>query len=167
MTRRTTEQLLTRLENLKLAFSNSHDKQIQRIQKQLGKIEITEPELLIRLHETLLFLRAYPQSPATLRTTESMLRQFTVRIRQASEREDLGSLDHPELSGIAGRVVVDTFSYYIVRSLVARYKQVEFYWEWFEDDNRLGETWPRFMPLLEEDSFVEANIPYLSWLRSA
>jgi hypothetical protein len=29
------------------------------------------------------------------------------------------------------------------------------------------QTWPRFLPLLEEDAFVEANIPYRSWLQAA
>ena len=32
---------------------------------------------------------------------------------------------------------------------------------------RLAATWPRFMPLLEEDAFVEANVPYVEWLRAA
>ncbi|MGI9068968.1 MAG: hypothetical protein ACR2HX_21510, partial [Pyrinomonadaceae bacterium] len=40
-------------------------------------------------------------------------------------------------------------------------------WDWFEDENRLAEAWPRFMPLLEEDAFVEANMPYQNWLRAA
>ena len=40
-------------------------------------------------------------------------------------------------------------------------------WDWFEDENRLAETWPRFMPLLEEDAAVEANVPYREWLRAA
>ena len=45
--------------------------------------------------------------------------------------------------------------------------QVEIYWEWFESENRLAETWPRFMPLLEEDAQVEANVPYRQWLDAA
>ncbi len=40
-------------------------------------------------------------------------------------------------------------------------------WDWFEDENRLAETWPRFMPLLEEDALVEANVPYDAWLHEA
>jgi hypothetical protein len=31
----------------------------------------------------------------------------------------------------------------------------------------LAATWPRFLPLLEEDALVEANVPYLTWLRTA
>jgi hypothetical protein len=64
--------------------------------------------------------------------------------------------------------VTDTFSFYIVRWLLQRHaSEVTIDWEWFEDENRLGETWPRFMPLLEEDAFVEANVPYRDWLAAA
>ena len=59
----------------------------------------------------------------------------------------------------------DTFSFYIVRWLLQRHSsQVAIDWEWFEDENRLAATWPRFMPLLEEDALVEANVPYREWL---
>src|SRR5262249_16468342 len=40
------------------------------------------------------------------------------------------------------------------------------YWEWFENENRLAETWPQFMPLLDEDT-LEANVPYREWLNKA
>ena len=46
-------------------------------------------------------------------------------------------------------------------------RQIDFYWDWFDNENRLAEMWPRFMPLLEEDTSVEANIPYRDWLREA
>src|SRR5262245_41772432 len=77
-------------------------------------------------------------------------------------------LEHPEISGIAGTSVTDTFSYQIVCWLLQqRRSQIDFYWDWFEDENRLAESWPRFLPLLEEDSFVEAHVPYRDWLRKA
>ena len=162
-------QLLHQLERLKLDFNSRSPKQIERLLRRIERASIPDAESLISLHELLLFLRAYPQSAAIVKKTESLLRDFARRVGEAADREeDLSSLDHPEMSGIDGRDVVDTFSYYVVSGLVARYpRQTEFYWEWFEDENRLGETWPRFMPLLEEDAFVEANIPYRSWLRAA
>jgi len=162
-------QLLKQLDKLKLTFSASSREQIERLLKQLDRESFTDAESLITLHELLLFLRAYPQSATIVNKTESLLRAFSGRIQQATAQdEDLSSLDHPELSGVSGRDVADTFSYYIVSGLAARYpRQVEFYWEWFEDENRLGQTWPRFIPLLEEDAFVEANIPYRSWLQAA
>lgn len=168
MTSRASQQL-QQLERLKVSFDSGSRIQIERSLKQLGQESMTDADSLISLHELLLFLRAYPQSTAIVNKTESLLRGFSQRVREAAElEEDLSSLDHPDRSGIAGRTVIDTFSYFVVRKLAARYpRHVEFYWDWFEDENRLGQTWPRFIPLLEEDAFVEANIPFRSWLRQA
>lgn len=126
---------------------------------------IKDADTLIQYHEQLLFQRAYPENAAMARAAEKELRGFA---RRVSELEDSSRLQHPEVSGIAGTSVTDTFSFYIVRWLLARHAaQVAIDWEWFEDENRLAQTWPRFMPLLEEDTFVEANIPYREWLTAA
>jgi hypothetical protein len=128
--------------------------------------KIRDADTLVRYHERLLFLRAYPQNAAMVREVENELSHFAERV--AALDVDLASLQHPEVSGIAGTSVTDTFSFYIVRWLLQRHAaQVSIDWEWFEDENRLAETWPRFMPLLEEDTFVEANIPYREWLAAA
>jgi hypothetical protein len=127
--------------------------------------KITDADTLIRYHEKLLFQRAYPENAAMVRAAETELRGFADRI---SNLEDSSPLQHPEVSGIAGTSVTDTFSFYIVRWLLEQHaSEVAIDWEWFEDENRLAETWPRFMPLLEEDTFVEANIPYREWLTAA
>ena len=169
MPRDSATQALNQLDQLKLQFGASSTRTIERLLTRLRKQTIDDADTLMRLHETLLFLRAYPQSQRTLQQTELTLRQFPRCIQTAAAVPiDLDALDHPEMSGIAGRMVIDTFSYFIVRDLVRRYpRQVEFHWDWFEDENRIGETWPRFMPLLEEDTFVEANIPYRAWLQGA
>ena len=137
--------------------------------RKLSRQRIHDAETLIRYHELLLFVRAYPQSAAVVRLAEKELRGFQNRLARLNERgADLSSLEHPEVSGIAGLSVTDTFSFYIVRWLMQRYPaQLSIYWKWFEDENRLGETWPRFIPLLAEDTLVEANIPYREWLRKA
>ncbi len=137
--------------------------------RKLSRQKIRDPETLIRYHELLLFVRAYPQSAAVARMADKELRGFARRVELLRERGvDLSSIEHPEVSGIAGSSVTDTFSFYIVRWLMRRYPaQLSIYWEWFEDENRLGETWPRFIPLLAEDTLVEANIPYREWLRRA
>jgi len=128
--------------------------------------KITDIDTLVRYHEELLFLRAYPPSAAVVREVEEELRNFANRV--AALDVDLAPLQHPEVSGIAGTSVTDTFSFYIVRWLLERHTtEVAIDWEWFEDENRLAETWPRFIPLLEEDTFVEANIPYREWLEAA
>ena len=127
---------------------------------------IKDADALIQYHEKLLFQRAYPPNAAAARDAENELRSFASRV--AALDVDLAPLQHPEVSGIAGTSVTDTFSFYIVRWLLKRHAaELAIYWEWFEDENRLAETWPRFIPLLEEDTFVEANIPYREWLDAA
>jgi len=128
--------------------------------------QIKDADTLVRYHEELLFQRAYPHNAAMARAAENELRGFADRVRALDV--DLAPLQHPEVSGIAGTSVTDTFSFYIVRWLLRQHAaQVAIDWEWFEDENRLAETWPRFIPLLEEDTFVEANIPYREWLTAA
>src|SRR5689334_1301212 len=134
--------------------------------RKLSRKKISDIDTLIHYHELLLFVRAYPQNAAMVRDVENELRHFADRV--AALEVDLAPLQHPEVSGIAGTSVTDTFSFYIVRWLLERHAaQLDIDWDWFEDENRLAETWPRFMPLLEEDTFVEANIPYREWLNAA
>ena len=156
---------IDRLDELKNQFTAGTAQRILRLLHQLSRKKIKDSDSLVRYHELLMFLRAYPQNSAIVRATENELRRFAERI---AVLEDSSPLERPEVSGIAGTSVTDTFSFYIVRWLSQRHAaQVAIDWEWFEDENRLAETWPRFMPLLEEDTFVEANIPYREWLAAA
>jgi hypothetical protein len=101
-----------------------------------------------------------------VRAVEKELRSFSARVSALDV--DISPLEHPAVSGIAGTSVTDTFSFYIVRWLLRRRPaEIAIYWEWVEDVNRLAATWPRFMPLLEEDAFAEANVPYREWLAAA
>ena len=135
----------------------------------VARFNVRDPETLVRLHELLLFIRAYPHNAKVLRLTEAQLRTFAGRVSGLRDRNvDVSMLEHPEISGIAGTSVTDTFSFYIVRWLLQHYpRQLSIYWDWFESENRIAETWPRFMPLLEEDASVEANVPYREWLDAA
>lgn len=142
---------------------------MQALLERISRFEVRDPETLVRLHELLLFIRAYPHNAKVLRLTEAQLRAFADRVSALRGRDvDLSMLEHPEISGIAGTSVTDTFSFYVVRWLLQHYpRQLSIYWDWFESENRLAETWPRFMPLLEEDANVEANVPYREWLDAA
>ena len=166
---RSTNQLLKQLAELKQTFGPHDAKKIETTLRRLSRQTIDEADTLIRFHEILLFLRAYPQTSQIVRAVESELRNFSHRVALLrSNGVDLSALDDPEMSGIAGTSVTDTFSYSIVRWLLRRHPtQLAFDWDWFEDQYRLAETWPRFMPLLEDDSSVEANVPYVEWLRAA
>jgi len=161
--------LLDQLDELKSRFGSRERGAIERILSRLSQKKMDDVAALIRFHEILLFLCAYPQGARVRQLAESQLRSFSKRVTALSDAEvDLSAFDNPEISGIAGTAVVDTFTFYIVRWLLKLHPtQVAFDWDWFDDENRLAETWPRFMPLLDEDGFVEANVPYADWLRAA
>jgi hypothetical protein len=164
-----TPRLLDQLDELKTQFTRSGASRIERLIAQLAHKKLNDTDTLFRYHELLLFMRAYAHTASIVRAVESELRGFANRVAFLEQRRiDLEPLQHPEWSGIAGTSVTDTFSFYIVRRLLQLYpSQVAIYWEWFEDENRLAATWPRFMPLLAEDAFVEANVPYREWLAAA
>lgn len=163
-----TSSVLHELEELKRPFGIA-PRQLEQKLRGVAECEIDEAESLIRLHETLLFLRAYPPSTRVLNQVEKILKSFGPRVSHLRESgADLTPLDEVEVSGIAGTSVTSNFSHQIVRWLVAKYpSQVSIDWDWFEEDDRFGATMPRFLPLLEEDAMVEAHVPYRIWLRAA
>jgi hypothetical protein len=164
-----TPSLLDQLDELKTEFSPVAARKVERLLAQLSRKKFIDTDLLVRYHELLLFLRAYPHNAAIVRVVESELRGFANRLAFLEEQEiDVAPLEHPEVSGIAGTSVTDTFSFYIVRRLQQQHpSEIDIYWEWFESENRLAATWPRFIPLLAEDAYVEANVPYREWLAAA
>jgi hypothetical protein len=165
----TLNQLLDQLDTLKIRFGSRETRSLEQILSRIARQKVDDADSLIRLHELLLFICAYPQNAATRRLAGSLLKSFSKQVETLrASGIDLDSLEHPEVSGIAGTSVTDTFSFVIVRWLLRTHlSRVNLYWEWLEDENRLAETWPRFMPLLEDDAAVEANVPYQTWLRSA
>ncbi len=67
-----------------------------------------------------------------------------------------------------GTVIEDRLNYDVSRWLLKRFPgRVDVAWDGYDKQTRLGETLPRFLPLLDDDAYVEADVPYLRWLRSA
>jgi hypothetical protein len=165
----TLDHLLDRLDEFKRRFDERGAAQALKVLAQLEKRQAADADSLIRFHEILLFMRAYPQTARTLRRVEKILYTFARRVRALEQAgTDLSPLEYAEVSGISGTFVEDTYSYQLTRWLVRRHPaRVSLNWEQHEDEYRLAATWPRFLPLLEEDALVEANVPYQDWLRAA
>lgn len=162
------EQLLSNLEESKRTFGGKGAR-TERLLSLLGRRRFPDVDSLIRFHEALLFVRSHPQSVEAFRAADRLLSTFNKRIEQLRSTDaELTPLDYIENSGIAGTTISGAFSYDIVRFLINRHAAtVDADWEAGHKPERLGSTLPRFLPLLYEDSLVEANIPYLSWLRAA
>ena len=169
MSRSPNEQLVEKLNLLKSDFTAQGARSVLALLRKLRQFSIRDAESLVLYHETLLFIRAYPHDGSIVSAVESQLRSLHQRVKFLSELDaDLSPIGHPEISGISGDSVSDTFTFDIVRWLARKFpRQIRLDWDWFEDENRLADAWPRFMPLFEEDTFVEANIPYREWLRLA
>ncbi len=164
--------LLIQLEAAKSRFDFNSAGFITKLLSQLAKLPL-DTEQLIRFHESLLFLRAFPHAPSHVPRVERLLNTFHLRIEKLrATNADMSLFDDFDTSGIAGTAMQDTLSLDVARWLVGRIPQnVEIAWDDYWDDYQAergrGSTWPRFIPLLEEDADVEANIPWPRWLDAA
>ena len=128
-----------------------------------------DAESLIRFHDALLFLRAFPQSRKVIRLTEALLAGIPEQVATLRESgADVDLFDSEQFSGIAGTAISDSFTYEVVRWLAQRYpKDLGVDWDLDEQGRQLGVSLPRVLPLLADDSLVEADTPYLDWMGTA
>jgi hypothetical protein len=167
----TPEELLDRLDKLKRP-AGAHGRALLRSALvEAARREFDTAASLIRFHEILLFLRAYPQSRTLLRQTEKILSSFKRRVDKLrdADAEDFYEFTEPEISGIAGTYLSAVFSYEIVRWLAAHAppSRVRLDWEGYEETWQLAAVLPLLLPLLEEEVYVENHFPQESLLRAA
>ncbi|MCA1634000.1 MAG: hypothetical protein LC802_09865 [Acidobacteria bacterium] len=166
----TLEQLLERLDELKRPASKGARGRLTSTLAQAARRKFRDAASLIRFHEILLFLRAYPLNRALLRQTEKILDTFKQRVDVLREGgvEDFAEFERPEVSGIAGTSFSAIFSYDVVRQLAARHgARVRLDWEGYAEEGQLASVLPRLLPLLEENAYVETYFPFGEYLRAA
>jgi hypothetical protein len=163
------ETVLTELENLRYRFNRGDAARVSKALRRAGVERYDEIPSLIRFHEALLVLRAFPPNATVLRRAEQYLNTLwrrVGRLRQAGA--DMDDFDPLEVSGIAGTTMQDALGFDLARWLVKRLPgKVEIAWNDFDEERALCAVWPRLMPLLDEDALAEANIPWRRWLYSA
>ena len=169
MAANTLDDLLDRLSELKCRFEPGISLSAQKLLAQLGRRLFPDAVSLIRFHEILLFLRAYPHTPAIRQSSEELLASFHKRVtRLRDSGADLSAFADPPVSGIAGTAFSAIWGYDIVRDLAARYpSQVEIDWEDYGDEERLVAVLKSFLPLFEDGAYVLYPVPYLAWIRAA
>jgi hypothetical protein len=164
---------LTQLKAARYRFGRKEAAHVVKLVRRLDAARFPDPASLIRFHETLLFLRAFPQGPAVVRATERILNNFHKKVEALRKAgADMDEFDTFEVSGIAGTQMEDTLSFDVARWLVKHMpSQVEIAWgdnnDNYEPGRELGTTGPRLMPLLEDDAYVEADTPWRRWLEAA
>ncbi len=165
-------QVLTELEAAKNQFSPGQATKIEKLLTKLSNLQLNAHQL-IRFHEALLFLRAFPHAQSQIPRIENLLNTFHQHIEKLrAANADMSVFDDFDASGIAGTSMQDTLSFDVAKWLTSRIpRNVEIdwndYWDDYQSERARGNTWPRFIPLLEEDADVEANIPWSTWIDAA
>jgi hypothetical protein len=161
--------VVDRLEDWKKRFGGPGTEKLERLLSTAGTARIEDAGTLVRLHETLLFLRAYPRSREVARGAEAALRSTYDQVKALRERgEDLTPLEAPDVSGIAGSNVAAVFSLEVARRLSTRYgRAIGIDWQVWEDSDAAGAALSEAIPLLREEWPVEAHVPFGEWLRAA
>jgi len=162
-------RLLDELEQCRYRFGRAEGAGVSKLLKRAGAASFRDVPSLIRFHEVLMVLRAFPPSVRALRQSEKLLNTFWRRVEQLrTAGADMDEFDPLEVSGIAGTTMQDTLGFDLMRWLVRRMPgKVEIAWDDYDDERAMGAGWPRVIPLLEEDSLVEATIPWRRWLDAA
>jgi hypothetical protein len=115
----------------------------------LGRARLATPAAVLRFHEHLCFLRAYPDDARVLAAAEGLLKAFAARSDLRRHRAALAG------SGIAGTDLPDRFFWPMARWLALRWPaQLEIDWDSVDDEGALAAA----LPLLVTPA--EAN-----WLR--
>ncbi|HLK66399.1 MAG TPA: hypothetical protein VKU19_23355 [Bryobacteraceae bacterium] len=159
-------ELLDRLDQWKGRFGSPGVTGLEQLLSTIATERFGDAASLIRLHETLLFLRAYPPSLKAAKLADAILFAFAKRVAglQAAG-ESVDDFEAPEISGIAGTSLAAVFDYEVARTLASRYpRSVEIAWDRYDDSEKLGFGMPRFTPLLDEDWPVEAHAPFRKWV---
>jgi hypothetical protein len=162
----TLDALLTNLEYGENQFGPGTARKVQQLLRQIGQHQFRDPKLLIRFHESLLFVRAFPQSVSLVPQVEKLLRSFHERVERIRDLGvDMSIFDDFDTSGIAGTTMQDSVNFEVARWLVRQMPEsIEIAWDNYNEERAWGSSWPRFIPLLREDADVEANIPWRRWL---
>ena len=78
--------LLAKLEECKNHFERGEGRRVEELLAKLSQSHFTDGPSLIRFHEAVLFLRAFPQTPRVVRRTEELLKTFHRRVEELRSR---------------------------------------------------------------------------------
>ena len=144
-------------------YSPDDQKQKGSLLESLERCAIRHPGTLLRFHEALCFLQAYPDDARVLELVDRALEGFGSRVARLGP-----AARRLHDSGIVGAALDYPFGYPMARWLAARYPQdVEIAWSRFDDEDRLDETLSLLATAAEGDAFSEGGMGWRRWLRVA
>ncbi len=154
---------------MKRCYGTGCARRCESVLKQLRHLRFPDADSLIRAHDNLLFLRAFPQSTSVAKHTDTLLAHLQPEVERFLANPDATeAFDDEAVSGMAGTTVTNNWTYELARWLVLKHG-LEIAPEWNPDEyyRQMATVLPNCLPLLADDSFVEADTPYLRWLEAA
>lgn len=151
---------LARLEALRHEFGSAvFTREKRSLLGGLAQAVLASAADVVRLHELLVFMRAYPDSVGIRSVTERLLRAFAQRRDLISHREALAN------SGIAGTEIHFRFFAETARWLSARHpRQLHYDWNEWDDASRLEELLPVLAVHSETPGLDEYDLGLRGWL---
>ena len=150
---------LRRLERLKLVYAETAGREKLELLRSLERRRLGTAAQVLRLHEALCFLRAYPDDEAVLAQVEHMLRGFGARRDLRRHRTALAD------SGVAGTAIRARFFWPTARWIAQRWPdRVHVDWADFENGDCLLEVLPLLIPYAEADALDELDYTAREWV---
>ncbi len=150
---------LRRLESLKAQYGGDAAPRKRALLRRLARTRLASAEAVLRLHEVLCFLRAYPDDAALLLQVVRMLGRFE---RRRDLRQHQAALED---SGIAGTPIVYCFFDEMAQWLAERWpRQVSIEWDQIDQPERLERILPVLALYAETPALDEVALDLPDWL---
>lgn len=156
--------LVAALAALAPRFSPEEGRDKLRLLRELADCPVRAGAALARFHETLCFLRAYPDDAELLAQVDRALEAFPIRVARLSA----GARERLYDSGIVGTTLDYPFGLPMTRWLVARFPaDVGVAWKRFTEEERLEEALSALVARAEDDALTEGGLGWRGWLAAA
>src|SRR5579864_8104241 len=115
---------LLQLEAARTEYAPGSARKVEKLLSSFRGATFGDAESLAHFHDSLLFLRAFPQSRKIVQLTEALLGTMGMQAKRLIDSgADTDLFDSEQFSGIAGTAVRDTFTYEVARWLTSRFPQ--------------------------------------------
>jgi len=151
--------LLDELERLRLEFGGDVAARKCELLDAFRRLQLRTAGQVLRLHDALCFMRAYPDAPEVLQRVEQMLAGFSCRRDLARHRRALAD------SGIAGTSIAFRFFWPQAQWLASRWgTKLTIVWRDFEGRDRLGNLLPLLTHFSETPALDELAYNTRQWV---
>jgi len=162
MGRQSARQTISRLHAIRNRFGPSWRQEKKQLLDGISQLAVRTAGDLRRLHTSLCFLRAFPDSGDILSAVQALLSDFEDRLAGLGATEAARLTD----SGIVGTDLYYRFSFEVADWLAGRFPgTTRIDWDDFDDTGRLDELLEHILHQTESDFFDSGRVSTMEWLR--